>query len=229
MKIGMRKARVLAGVVVAASLAAPLAPAAQADSGEWVVIAEFTAPAPAVDVMGTAFAEVFAAVEAATGAAPKSCVPTTSNYPDRLEGQALLNFSTGEIKYKWFGPGYAFATKNCASGVTVNVVVTDLAAAGSPTRVRGPRYSATSNYNSTKSWGATRTTAQPEVLYYGPSRIYQRGNSVVFISVSGSYKDKATGRSMPLPCRESATQVTPTPTGPIFGAVTSGPCGNSEG
>lgn len=227
MRIGMSKARVLAGVVVAASLAATLTPAAQADSGEWTVIAEFTAPAPAIDVMGSALAQAYAAIEGATGTAPKSCVPTTSNYPDRLEGQALLNFATGEIKYKWFGPGFAFATKNCASGVTVKVTVTDVAAAGSPTRWRGPTYTAKSNYNSTKAWGAKVTTAQPEVLYYDPTRLYQRGNSVVFISVAASYVDKATGRSIALPCRESATQVTPTPQGPIFGAVTSGPCGNS--
>lgn len=227
MRIGWSKARVLAGVLMAASLAAPMAPAAHAETGEWVVIGTFSAPAPALDVMGTTLNEAYAAIEAATGAAPKSCVPTTATYPDRLAGQTLWNVTTHQIIFRWNGPGYAFATKDCASAVTVKVTVTDLAATGSPARWRGTTYTATNNYNGTKAWGAYKTTPDPDVLYYDPANLYQRGNSVVFISVAGTYKDKATGKTLPIPCNESATQVTPTPGGPIFGAVTSGPCGHS--
>jgi hypothetical protein len=215
----------LAGVVMAASLAAPLAPAAHAGADEWVVIAEFTAPAPMIDVMGTTLNEAYAAIAAATGAAPKSCLPTTTNYPDRLSGQALLNLTTGQIAYRWFGPGHAFATKNCASGVSISVTVTDVAAAGSPTRIKGSAATARNNDNTTKAWGAKATTSKPEVVYYDGA--YMRGNSVVSISVAASYTDKVTGKSIPMSCHESSTQVTPTPDGPFFGTVTSGPCGHS--
>jgi hypothetical protein len=192
-----------------------------------VVVNTFTAPAASIDVMNTALSQAYAAIELAAGAAGKSCVPTTETIPDRLSGETRLNLTTKQIAYRWHGPGYAFATKDCASAVTVKVTVTDLAAAGSPARIRGATYTATNNYSGTKAWGATATTNGPDVVYFDPAALYARGNSTVFISVAGSYRDKATGKSIPLPCNESATQVTPTPDGPLFGTVTSGPCGNS--
>jgi hypothetical protein len=215
--------RLLAGAVAMVSLGSPLPMTAHAADADWVVVSTFTAPEATVDLSAVT-AQVDAAV-ALVSKARKSCVPSTTVAPERLSGQTLRNTTNGQIAYRWFGPGTAMATKDCASRVTVKVIVTDVSPTGSPIQVRGPAYSAYNNANTTRAWGAHAQSLKPDVLYFDPLTGYVRGlRTHVYVSVSASYVDAATGKTIPLPCQEASTEITPTPDGPVFGGVVYGPC-----
>lgn len=220
-------ARLLAAAVATVSLASPLPTTAHAADSDWVVINTFTAPGPTVDLSAVT-AQLDAAV-ALAGKTRKSCVPSTTVAPERLSGQTLRNTSNGQIAYRWFGPGTAMATKDCASRVTATVTVTDVSPTGSPIQVRGPAYSASNNANTTRAWGAHAETLKPDVLYFDPLNGYVRGlRTHVYVSVNASYVDAATGKTIPLGCEEASTEITPTPDGPVFGGVVFGPCSNNK-
>lgn len=166
---------------------------------------------------------VFAAIDLATKAAGgTACKPATARVEAyNLSWDSWLNPNTGAIAYVWTGPGSATVSNDCASNVSVTVQVSDYAPAGNPSVVRGNKAPGSDSSASGGQFTAYATSTAWVPYYEG---IYMRGESLVEIKVTGSYYNTKAKATLPLGCIASYTHVTPTPTGPIMGESTSGPC-----
>jgi hypothetical protein len=144
----------------------------------------------------------------------KVCKPQyTDVQPGGLSWTLYQNQSTNAIAFEWFGSGTASVSDDCATNVAVTVQVTDYAPAGNPPAAagnpgRGGDGAASGGVYT--AYGESRDF----VVYYDPAALYQRGNSVVELKVTGSYYNKKAKATLPLGCKETHTSITPWPTGP---------------
>jgi len=193
-------------------------PAVPAHAQEWVLVAQGVVSGPSINI---SFVDplLTGALGAAGGAV---CAPKSQGIiVSQLGWREWLEPNSGEIDYEWYASGQAYVTNDCAQSVSANTQICDYAPAGRPPVICS---SNTAPARSTTAVAGTyRATSKADltVPYYVPLSVYQRGESLVKIKVAGSYVDRA-GKTVPIPCSETYTHVTPTPMGPIFGE-TAGP------
>jgi hypothetical protein len=201
-----RMYRTVLAVAVVAGAVVGVAPSDAA--GGWVVIGRGEIPgtgAAALDL-------VHAGVGFATNAAKdRACTPKARSVTaGDLSWTLWRNQSTGAVAFEWHGPGSASVSDECAHGLTLLVKVTDYGSSGAEEGSPGSASDSTAGDGAYSAY----SEAHNWVVYYDPSRLYQRGNSVVEIKVTATYYNKKARAWLPLGCTMTHTAITPWPTGP---------------
>jgi hypothetical protein len=202
--------------VLAATFAAPLAPAHADDPGAgWTLVASGeSAPAGVGNLSGLL----------ATTSPRATCGPNdTGVNVYNLSWQEWTNGT--QTAFDWYAGGEAWAKTSCATSVTVCAQITDYAGGGQPPVVPGDRECATSKTPEGDGRYVARTQARAWVLYYDYPKLYARGNSVVEVEATGTYTSRGTpSGTYPAGCEASYSSVTPTPAGPIVTGSGTTPC-----
>lgn len=201
-------------VAVAAALTATAVNVAPVHAGPvdgWVVIDAGHISGTGTDATELVLAVVDLALKAGKD---KVCNPKTKDItPGSLSWRLWQNEASAAIAFEWIGPGSALVSDDCAESLDLTVEVTDYAPGGRPTAAQG---NPGRGNDGNPSGGELRAAAEGDnfVVYYDPTALYVRGNSVVEIRVSARYYDKKAKAMLPLGCRMTHTSITPYPTGP---------------
>lgn len=216
-------ARITVALAVAAAGVVGVAPSHAGPADDvWVVIGSG-------DIAGAGDAVndvVNLLVETIAEARDKVCNPQYRSVdPGGLSWTMFQNQNTGAIAFEWFGTGTASVSDDCANRIDVTVQVTDYAPGGNPPAATGnpgrggdgaPSGGAYTAYGESRDW----------VVYYDPSALYQRGNSVVELKVSATYYNRKAKATLPVGCKVTHTSITPWPTGPTGTTGPAEECGS---
>lgn len=193
-------------LVASLGVAALAVPAAPASADGWVLIG--SGEAAAYGSSGD-----LTVVTSLLDAGRVTCVPRhLESRSLGLTWQTWYNAEQVKVAYNWYAPGEVTVSSNCASAVTACIRVSDYAPAGRPAAIRGPQACRTAT-TAREGVITSLTETRLWVDYY--DGLAQRGSSLVEVAVSGSYRDRQTGTTVPAPCIVVYYQVTPTPAGPI--------------
>ncbi|MDQ1711241.1 MAG: hypothetical protein QOE45_691 [Frankiaceae bacterium] len=205
---------------VVTTLVSPLAvaPARAEAPDDLVYVGTFEAPA-------SMLAAVDAVLQSAAGVT-RPCITDpngitqATNWVGTIGVDVFRSITELYVMYKWHGDGVSYARKSCASSVRVEVRIIDNAAKGKPMTIAGPVATATNTAGSGTFWEARAMTWDEVVEFNGT---YIRGMSSIQLQVRGSF---VTGKKRyPIPCKQTVTQVLPTPDQPVYmGTTPPGPC-----